>query len=171
MPPPRWVEYNFGKCGNVLKLSALKPANSLCRKQFLHAPYLKSCSPPSLHLTAWILWVSELKFECQKKKMTSPVSAQRLSEQLPPYPAFKSMFMANSVLNWDQHWEDQTGLLRIPANSLHHHREHGFRPVPQLLKHIPDFMKSQAKLWENCLQQLIGASQGSRKLKTLWKNS
>lgn len=59
------------------------------------------------------------------------------------------MAMANSV-NWDLHWEDHTRLLGTRTSSTT--TERGLWQVPQLLEDIPDFMKSQMKLWETCLQ-------------------
>lgn len=97
---PRWDEYHFGKCGKVLKLSALKLANSHCKKEFLYETYLRSYSLSSLQLAAGIFWVFCAQIGCQKKKMTSPGSAQKLSERLPLYSAFKCILVSNSELNW-----------------------------------------------------------------------
>lgn len=43
--PLRWEENHFENCGRVLKLSAVKTVNALCRNQFLLAAYPKCCSP------------------------------------------------------------------------------------------------------------------------------
>lgn len=44
-PPTRWDENHFENCVSVLKLSAIKTVNALCRYQFLLAAYPKCCSP------------------------------------------------------------------------------------------------------------------------------
>lgn len=42
-----------------------------------------------------------LKLDVKKKKMTSPGSAQNLTEILPLYPAFKCTLVSNFELNWN----------------------------------------------------------------------
>ena len=166
----RWDEYHFGKCDSVLKLSALRQGNGLHRKQFLHAPYLKSCSPTFLHLTASILWVVCVQIWMSKKDDLVLFQHKGWMNVFHHIPHLKVHLWL--ILCWTG---TDTGRTRLgcwePQETACTATENEVWPVPHPLKHIPNFMKAQVKLWENCLQQLIGASQGLRKLKMLWKNS